>query len=109
MRIALTLLIATMFFPIRAGIEAQQNTAKTEIPGEGPCTNFPKRFQSLETRLAWFYGCMHQEPLTVVEVNAAIAKLSPEKRKKFDDLNDINREAVYGTAFGILPPQIFPK
>ena len=48
----------------------QQNTAKTEIPGKGPCTNFPIRYQKIEERLAWFYGCMHTNPPTIAEVRA---------------------------------------
>jgi hypothetical protein len=56
----------------------QQNTAKTEVPGAGLCTNFPVRYQRLEERLAWFYGCMHENPPSVAEIRAKIADELPD-------------------------------
>lgn len=60
---------------------SQPNTAKTEIPGKGPCTNFPPRYHKLEERLAWFYGCMHENPPSVDAIKMEIAAMPPEKGK----------------------------
>jgi len=87
----------------------QQNTAKTEIPGAGPCTNFPTRYQKVEERLAWFYGCMHENPPTVEGVRAQIAALPADKREKLKGLDLANQEALIGVAGGDLPLQVFPK
>ena len=109
-RIAILLSLTCICLPIKADMKtAQRDTAKTEIAGAGPCTNFPVRFQSLETRLAWFYGCMHEDPPTLAQTNAKIAALPLERQKPLIGMNDINREATYGVAFGELPIQIFPK
>jgi hypothetical protein len=87
----------------------QQNTAKTEIAGAGPCTNVPTRYQRIEERLAWFYGCMHENPPTIDEVRARIAALSPEKREKLKGLDLPTQEALIGVANADLPIQVFPK
>jgi hypothetical protein len=93
------------------GIEpaAQQNTAKTEIAGKGPCTNFPKRYQKLEERLAWFYGCMHENPPTIEEIRAKIAALPSDKREKLVGLGIADQEAILGMASGDLPASVYTK
>jgi hypothetical protein len=88
---------------------SQQNTAQTELPGKGPCTNFPQRFQNLESRLAWFYGCMHKDPPTPGQIKARIATLAPERRAAIAKLDNLNQEVAYGVAFGDLPIQIYPN
>jgi hypothetical protein len=87
----------------------QQNIAKTEIPGAGPCTNFPSRYQRLEERLAWFYGCMHENPPSVAEIRAKIAALPKERRAALIDKDEATQEALIGAAFYDLPIQIFPE
>jgi hypothetical protein len=87
----------------------QQNTAKTEIAGAGPCTNVPDRYQRIEERLAWYYGCMHENPPSVDDIRAKIAALSPDKREKLKGLSYIEQEALIGVANGDLPIQIFRK
>ncbi|HYL83198.1 MAG TPA: hypothetical protein VE263_03110 [Candidatus Angelobacter sp.] len=87
----------------------QQNTAKTDIPGAGPCTNFPARYQKLEERLAWFHGCMHEDPPSIKEIREKIAALSPDKREKLKGLDMINQEALIGIAEGDVPIQVMPK
>src|ERR1700689_29307 len=77
----------------------QQNTAKTEVAGAGPCTNFPSRYQRLEERLAWFYGCMHENPPSVAEIRAKIAALPPERRTPLIDKDEVTQEALIGAAF----------
>src|SRR5260370_1032213 len=89
--LSILLLPATLFSPA-----PQQNTAKTEIPGAGPCTNFPARYRRLEERLAWFYGCMHENPPTVEEIRAKIAALPPERRAPLIDKDDTTQEALIG-------------
>ena|ERR1700683_4287826 len=87
----------------------QQDTAKTEITGAGPCTNFPSRYRKIEERLAWFYGCMHENPPTVEEVRAKISSLPSTRRAVLTPLDFPTQEALIGTADGDLPIQIFPK
>jgi hypothetical protein len=113
-------MLGLVIFILGTGIvtHPQQNTAQTELVGKGPCTNFPKRFRNLESRLAWFYGCMHEDPPTPAQIeakiSATISALPPERRKMlegnaFKGLDSINREVTYGVAFGDLPVQIYPK
>jgi hypothetical protein len=98
-----------MFFLLSApGFGLQQNTAKTDSD-YGPCTMFPKRYQKLDERLAWFYGCMHLQPPTPAEVQAAIAALPPSKRVPLLRLDRATQEALIGIANGDLPIQVFPK
>jgi hypothetical protein len=87
----------------------QQNTAKTDLPGAGPCTNFPARYQKLEERMAWFYGCMHENPPTIEAIRAKIAALSPEKRAALKTNDLTTQEALIGVANYDLPIQVFPK
>jgi hypothetical protein len=87
----------------------QQNTAKTEIAGAGPCTNFPSRYRRIEERLAWFYGCMHENPPTVEEVKAKISSLPQARRAPLEPYDLPTQEALIGVAFGDLPIQVFPK
>jgi hypothetical protein len=87
---------------------SQQNTAKTDIPDAGPCTNFPARYERLEERLAWFYGCMHENPPTVEEIRAKIAALPPDKRSALKPYDFPTQEALIGTANVDLPMQVFP-
>ncbi len=87
----------------------QQNTTHTEVHGAGPCTNFPSRYQRLEERLAWFYGCMHENPPSVAEIRAKIVGLTPEGRAALVDKDEATQEALIGVAFYRLPTQIFPK
>jgi hypothetical protein len=87
----------------------QQNTAKTDLPGAGPCTNFPARYQRLEERMAWFYGCMHENPPTIEAIRAKIAALPPEKRAALKTNDLTTQEALIGVANYDLPIQVFPK
>jgi hypothetical protein len=86
----------------------QQNTAKTDIPGRGPCTNFPIRYQRIEERLAWFYGCMHENPPKPPEIKAGIAALSPSAREKLKGFDDASQEAALGVGKGDLPKEVVP-
>ncbi len=108
-----TLITVSLFLLGFSGFEitpAQQNTAKTEIGGAGPCTNFPNRYRKIEERLAWFYGCMHENPPTVEEIRAKIAALPPGKRAAFKSYDFPTQEALIGTANYDLPIQVFlPK
>ena len=88
---------------------AQQNSAETQLPGAGPCTNFPSRYQRLEERLAWFYGCMHENPPSLVEIHAKLAALPPERRAALADKDEATQEALLGVAFYHLPLQVFPR
>jgi hypothetical protein len=90
-------------------IPLQQNSAKTDLPGKGPCTNFPSRYQKLEVRMAWFYGCMHEDPPTVEEIKARIAALSPKARKALEGKDFVTREALLGVSRYDLPIQVFPE
>lgn len=96
-----------------AGVSAaptpQQNTAKTDLPGKGPCTNFPIRYQKLAERLAWFYGCMHENPPTIAEVRARIAKLPERSQAALRGKDEATQEALIGVAHYDLPVEIFPK
>jgi hypothetical protein len=102
-------LILCLFGGVRIDPAPQQNAAKTEVPYAGPCTNFPDRYQKLEERLAWFYGCMHKNPPTIAEVQAKIAALPPERRAVLKSKDFATREALLGVAFYELPIQVFPK
>jgi hypothetical protein len=92
----------------RQGPFSPANTAKTDLPGKGPCTNVPQRYKKLEQRLAWFYGCMHEEPPTTTAIKAAIAAMPPEKQKAFLVQDLITQEALLGVATYALPIQVFP-
>jgi hypothetical protein len=87
----------------------QQNSAKTEIVGAGPCTNFPARYQKLEERLAWFYGCMHEDPPSVADIRKKVAALPPDKRAAIQTNDFASLEALIGVANYDLPIQVFPK
>jgi hypothetical protein len=104
-------LLSLLFFSpaVDADFPFQQNTAKTDLPGKGPCTKIPDRYQKIEVRLAWFYGCMHQDPPTIAEIKAKIAALPPEKRAALESKDFITQEALLAVAFGDAPIQIFPK
>lgn len=108
-------LMLTFILCLGAPLLAQQGSAKTEIPGKGPCTNVPVRYDKLEERLAWFYGCMHEEPPSIAEIKAKIAALPPEKRKcivyacpTLEQWDFAMQEALLGVASYDLPIQIFP-
>jgi hypothetical protein len=88
---------------------APQNTAKTEIPGKGPCTNFPIRYQKIEERLAWFYGCMHTNPPTIAEVRAKIAALPETSRDALKAKDFPTQEALVAVAAYDVPLEVFPK
>lgn len=107
--LTLTLACLLGFGSLASGPNTQQNTAKTDLPGAGPCTNFPVRYQRLEERMAWFYGCMHENPPTLEAVRAKIAALSPEKRAALKNNDLITQEALIGIANYDLPIQVFPK
>ena len=92
-------------FTLIEGHQAQ----KTDIPGAGPCTNVPLRYDKLEERLAWFYGCMHRDPPSIAEIRAKIAALPPEKRKALEQQDFATQEALLGVASYDLPIQVFPK
>jgi len=87
----------------------QQDTAKTELPGAGPCTNFPARYHSMEERLAWFYGCMHENPPTVEEIRKKIAALPANRQAALKPFDFATQEALIGTAQSDLPIQVFPS
>jgi len=87
----------------------QQSKADTDLPGKGPCTNFPKRYRNLEVRMAWFYGCMHQNPPTIEEVKARIAALSPKAQKALEGKDFITQEALLGISRYDLPIQVIPE
>ncbi len=89
-------------------LESQRNTAKTEVPGKGPCTNFPARYQKVEERLAWFYGCMHTNPPTIAEVRAKIAALPENSRDALKSKDFSTQEALIGVAAYDLPLEVFP-
>jgi hypothetical protein len=103
-----TIILGTLFLltPAMANPMPQQNT---DLPGAGPCTNFPTRYRKVEERLAWFYGCMHKEPPTVTQIQTKIAALPPDKRSLLKPNNFANNEALIGVAAGELPIQVFPK
>ena len=88
---------------------SQPNTAKTEIPGKGPCTNFPPRYHKLEERLAWFYGCMRENPPSVDAIKMEIAAMPPEKRKILESKDLISQEAILGVGTYAIPIQVFPE
>jgi hypothetical protein len=105
-----TLIVLGLFLSFGLAVSARQrNTAKTELPGAGPCTNFPRRYQNMEERLAWFYGCMHKEPPSTAAIRTQIAALPPEKSTTLKTHDFPNQEALIGVAAGDLPIQIFPK
>lgn len=110
-RLISTLIIGLLVYPLQAGTEArlQQNTAQTELPGKGPCTNVPARYNRIEERLAWFYGCMHRNPPTIAEIKAKFNNLSPEKQALMKPYDFATMEALIGTADNDLPIQVFPK
>jgi len=87
----------------------QQNTAKTEIPGRGPCTNFPVRYHTIEERLAWFYGCMREDPPKPSEIQTRIAALPQNVREKIKDFDTASQKAAYGVAVGDLPKDVVPS
>jgi len=105
------IMIAFTGAPLKNGRAAssQQNSAKTEIPNAGPCTNFPERYRKLPERLAWFYGCMHENPPTIAEIKAKLAMLPLQKRALLETSSLANQEALLGVASGDLPIQVFPK
>jgi hypothetical protein len=86
----------------------QQGAANTEIPNAGPCTNFPARYQEIDERLAWFYGCMHEDPPSAEQIRAIIASLPADKRTVLEPYDFPTKEALLGTAASTLPIQIFP-
>lgn len=113
---------ASMVVHLLDALDAQKcqksdTLAKTEIPGKGPCTNVPERYDKLEERLAWFYGCMHKDPPSIAEIRAKIAALPPEKRKcivyacpkALEKQDFATQEALLGVASYDLPIQVFPK
>jgi hypothetical protein len=104
----LTRVLALLGLFLSAVSLAQQNTAKTDSDA-GPCTIFPKRYQKLDQRLAWFYGCMHREPPTPAAIQDALADLPPERRALLKGRDTVTQEALIGVANGDLPIQVFPK
>ncbi len=86
-----------------------RDAQKTDVPGAGPCTNVPVRYDKLEERLAWFYGCMHKDPPSIAEIRAKIAALPPEKRNALEKQDFATQEALLGVASYDLPIQVFPK
>ena len=102
-RMVLTLKASGGAFPERGP------SANTELPGKGPCSNFPERYDKVEERLAWFYGCMHEDPPSIAEIKAKIAAFPPEKRNALEKQGDFaTQEALLGVASYDLPIQIFP-
>jgi hypothetical protein len=89
--------------------QQSDTSEQTEIPGAGPCTNIPVRYDQLEQRLAWFYGCMHESPPSIAAIKAKVAALPPEKRKALEQQSFAAQEALLGVANADLPIQVFPK
>lgn len=82
---------------------------------DGCDTNIPAKYQQLDERLAWFYGCAHLIPPTTAETQANLASLAPEKQAMLRrqliaarsyDITTV--EGLIGVAFGELPLQVFP-
>jgi hypothetical protein len=103
-------LLLFLFSTAAGDCATQQGTAKTEVAGAGPCTNFPTRYQTIEERLAWFYGCMHENPPTLAEVRAKIAALPADKQAILKRDNDFaTQEALIYVGSYAVPIQVFPK
>jgi hypothetical protein len=121
MKILLALVLLLIGFVVGVGFQRSTDNQKPKPTPEKAATiaeptptpdcsaTFPDKFQRLDERLAWFYGCTHREPPTLAAVQAAIMALPPEKRTPLKGRDSVTQEALIGVAEGDLPITVFPR
>jgi hypothetical protein len=120
MKILLALVLLLIGFIVGVGFQRSVNSQKPKptpekmavaepVPTPDCSATFPEKFQRLDERLAWFYGCAHRNPPTLAEVQAVIMALPPERRTPLKNRDSVTQEALIGVAEGDLPISVFPK